>query len=29
MAYPNPADVPTAKADTTLVVMSQPGLNFG
>jgi dipeptide transport system substrate-binding protein len=29
MAYPNPADVPTAKADTNLVVMSQPGLNIG
>jgi len=29
MAYPNPADVPAAKADTNLVVLSQAGLNIG
>jgi dipeptide transport system substrate-binding protein len=29
MAYPNPADVPAAKADTNLNVLSQAGLNVG
>jgi dipeptide transport system substrate-binding protein len=29
MAYPNPADIPAAKADANLNVLSQAGLNIG
>ncbi|KQT82482.1 ABC transporter substrate-binding protein [Aurantimonas sp. Leaf443] len=29
MAFPNPADIPALKADSTLTTMEQPGLNIG
>jgi dipeptide transport system substrate-binding protein len=29
MAYPSPADLPSIKADPSLVLMQQPGLNIG